>query len=136
MHLISRAEVEAETDPLVCFFWDTLTPRVQDVITLNAERIFDDLRGHAWWAVQNCDRACAVWAPYFASAGIPVYVVSGVYRADIDAQRDRPFDPDIETRLADHVWLVVDGYIVDPTAIQFADSGPIETWRYVEESAA
>jgi hypothetical protein len=110
-------------DPLVHFFWTRLTPRVQRVVKRNARAIYARLADRAAWAPLNCEFAAGEWAAAFTAAGVPVEVISGVY--------DASPSPFVEPTLsADHVWLVVDGELVDPTAAQFLRYGPIRADRY------
>lgn len=111
------------TDPLVHVYWEQLTPRAQRVVTANAHFIYDALRNRAWWAPQNCTMACRLWAQAFSSARVPVQELSGNYWPE--SEEETGLEPPLGS---DHVWLVVDGFLFDPTAGQF--TRPIERHFY------
>jgi hypothetical protein len=78
------------------------------------------------WTLADTDTAAELWRREFDQAGIPVQLISGLYQPAESA------DPPIE-----HVWLQVDGLLVDPTAGQYgvpADSFDYYQQRTVEAS--
>jgi len=110
-------------DPLVDFFWERLTPRAQAVVAAHAESILAALRKEGPYASRDCGLACAYWAKAFDDAGVPTLVMSGNYNPDHDPLVEDPMS-------TEHVWLEVDGYIVDPTAGQFTFQTPFGVEHY------
>lgn len=111
-------------DPLFHCFWDALSERAQVVVAREAAGIAADLRARGPWGPLNCDDASHEWARVFRAAGVPAQVVSGNYWPDFDEINEPPTS-------TDHVWLLVDGFIFDPTAGQFGDN-IIEVRHYHE----
>jgi hypothetical protein len=124
----------APADPLVHCFWEDLSPRARAVVEVSAAPIAAALTARAWWAIRNCDLACAAWARAFRAAGVPVKVMSGNYYLGDDAEA-RAAIGELPTA-SEHTWLLVDGAIFDPTAGQFLTSGPIRPEGYRPERPA
>lgn len=103
----------SSADPLRHFFWEELTPRAAAVVATEAARIYAELEQLGFWGPTNCGEACARWTAAFAAAGVPVEQIEGNYfPGDADVLLDLPTS-------SEHVWLLVDGHLVDPTAGQF-----------------
>lgn len=111
-------------DPLFHCFWDRLTPRAQTVVAASAVPIMAKLRATSPYAPLDCGLASSAWARAFRRAGVPVKVIDGnFYRGRGEGLLSWPSS-------SDHVWLMVDGFLFDPTAGQFAAAGPIRLAYY------
>lgn len=110
-------------DPLNEIFWVSLSDRAAACVDENAERIFQELRAHADWAVLNCDLASEKWLQAFQAAGVDAVLAGGNYNPSYDDAVAHPGN-------TDHTWLLVEGRIFDPTAGQFAHLGRIEESNY------
>lgn len=108
-------------DPTFHCFWENLSDRAFAVVTNEAAGIAAGLRTHASWAPLNCDLASEKWAAAFRAAGVPTRIVHGHYWPEADEASEPP-------SLTDHVWLLIEGAIFDPTAGQFGP--PIESRHY------
>lgn len=120
----------AASDPLAHMFWEELTPRAQEVVKDNAERIYDELERYGPWGPTNCDLACEAWSGAFQRAGVPVQEMHGNYYPQSAEEAGLMAYP----TSTDHSWLLVDGKLFDPTASQFATE-PIKAENYRTSSA-
>lgn len=121
---VANTSLQTAIDP---FFWEELSPAAQRVVEREACRIFDELAAHAAWAPLNCDLAANRWLAAFRAAGIAAELRSGNYNPAFDRRAEHPLS-------SDHVWLRVEGKLFDPTAGQFAGSGPIQAQFYFDSS--
>lgn len=110
-------EERGELDPLVNFYahWDQLSARARDAIIAHAPNIANALHAQGSYMIRNCNAACEMWLNVFDRQRIDAHMRGGHYWVRDQAEQDA-LDPPLST---DHVWLVVEGHIFDPTAAQF-----------------
>ena len=93
------------------------------ILVLIEERapiISERLQATTVGGLADTDTAAELWRREFDQAGIPVQLISGLYQPAESA------DPPIE-----HVWLQVDGLLVDPTAGQYG--APADSFDYYQQ---
>jgi len=118
---------------LKAFFWESLDTRTADVIAKNAVSVFERLKKKGSWGPLNCDLACDLWSKVFEANGITARVANGYYISDQETRALVKKGQLSPPGSSDHVWLEINGKIVDPTALQFVDSGPLRVSGYLEE---
>lgn len=116
---------ELENDRFGHFFWEDITDRALAVVNEKVDSINARLRADGARVPTDCGLACEAWVRAFRTAGVPVRQVEGnYYRGSGRGLAEWPTS-------SDHVWLIVDGFLFDPTASQFADGRhPIEPRWY------
>lgn len=89
-------------DATIDWYWSGLSDRALATIERHAVAMYD--------GSNDCGETVARWLPLFRAAGCDARSYDGNY-----SETEQTFYP----ASTDHVWMVVDGHIVDPTASQF-----------------
>jgi hypothetical protein len=129
------AMAERNTVPRVpTLFTDRVPAPIRDYIAGHELAIETRLARKAWWAVENCNLACAAWTRALRAAGFAARTIGGYYLAPAEYRLARRIGE--APGSSDHVWLEVAEQpsgpwgLFDPTAGQFAGAGPIQRGNY------
>lgn len=108
----------AAVDPAIHHYWEDLSDKAYEVVEQNKGRIYQKLQQLGSWGAQSCGNACDLWQEAFVRTGVSVQQVDGNYHNQ-NAQEAGLVS---YSTSSDHVWLLVDGEIFDPTAGQFGQN--------------
>ena len=100
--------------------WNRLPVATLVLIEERAPIISERLQATAVGGLADTDTAAELWRREFDQAGIPVQLISGLYQPAESAESP-----------IEHVWLQVDGLLVDPTAGQYG--APADSFDYYQQ---
>lgn len=107
---------------------EDMSPHVESALNTTFERIAQKAPQYP----TDCGVMCRRIHNHLSTLGVKSHVLSGQFTAGLDFDTST-IDPPLSR---EHVWLEVDGSVVDPTAIQYRDrfSGDFEPHHYKEET--